>query len=66
MTATASGSKMDNELLLQILKDLQEIKADIRWFKEREVLRQQAIREATENAAKGLANVDAHRDFPLD
>jgi hypothetical protein len=55
---------MDNELLLQILKDLQEIKADIRWFKEREELRQQAIREATETAAKGLANVDPHHDFP--
>jgi hypothetical protein len=50
--------------LAQILKDLQEIKADIRWFKEREELRQQAIREATENAAKGLANVDPHHDFP--
>jgi hypothetical protein len=55
---------MDNELLLQILKDLQEIKADIRWFKEREELRQQAIREATETAAKGLANVDPHHEFP--
>jgi hypothetical protein len=43
---------------------LQEIKADIRWFKEREESRQQAIREATESAAKGLPNVDAHRDFP--
>jgi hypothetical protein len=55
---------MDNEVLLQILKDLQEIKADIRWFKEREETRQQAIREATENSAKGLANVDPHRDLP--
>jgi hypothetical protein len=50
--------------LAQILKDLQEIKADIRWFKEREELRQQAVREATEHAAKGLANVDPHHDFP--
>jgi hypothetical protein len=56
---------MDNELQLQILKDLQEIKADIRWFKEREESRQQAIRAATENAAKGLANVDPHREFPV-
>jgi hypothetical protein len=58
------GIQMDNELLLQILKDLQEIKADIRWFKEREEMRQQAIREATENSATALANVDPHRDFP--
>ena len=50
---------MEADLLAQILKDIQEIKADIRWFKEREELRQQAIREATENAASGLANVDS-------
>jgi hypothetical protein len=62
--AAPKGIQMDNEVLMQILKDVQEIKADIRWFKEREESRQQAIREATENAAKGLANVDAHRDIP--
>jgi hypothetical protein len=56
---------MDNELLLQILKDLQEIKADIRWFKDREQVKHQAIREATENAARVLANVDPHLEFPF-
>jgi len=54
---------MDIEVLKQILNDLQEIKADIRWFKEREESRQHW--EATENAAKGLANVDSHREKDL-
>jgi hypothetical protein len=64
MARPPKGIQMDNEVLMQILKDVQEIKAGIRWFKEHEESRQQAIREATENAAKGLANVDAHRDIP--
>lgn len=33
---------MDNELLTQILQELHEIKSDIRWFKEREELKQRA------------------------
>jgi hypothetical protein len=52
---------MEADLLAQILEELREIKADLRWFKEREELKQRAIREATEDAAKGLANVDPHR-----
>jgi hypothetical protein len=39
---------MDNELLMQILNELREIKPDLRWFKEREDLKHQAIRKATE------------------
>jgi hypothetical protein len=51
---------MEADLLAQILQELREIKTDLRWFKEREDLKHQAIREATQKAAGGLANVDPH------
>jgi hypothetical protein len=51
---------MEADLLAQILQELHEIKTDLRWFKEREDLKHQAIRKATEKAAGGLANVDPH------
>jgi hypothetical protein len=54
------GIQMDNDVLMQILNELREIKTDLRWFKEREDLKHQAIRKATEKAAGGLANVDPH------
>ena len=51
---------MEADLLVQILEELRDIKAELRWFREREDRKHQAIREATEKAAGGLANVDPH------
>ena len=45
---------MDNELLTQILRELHEIKSDIRWFKEREEEKLKASKEIVEDAAKRL------------
>jgi hypothetical protein len=56
---------MEADLLAQILQELREIKADLRSFKEREDLKHQAIREATQKAAGGLANVDPHIERAL-
>jgi hypothetical protein len=49
----SKGYPMEADLLAQILQELREIKTDLRWFKEREDLKHQAIREATQKAAGG-------------
>jgi hypothetical protein len=55
------GVHMDNEVLMQILNELHEIKKDLRWFKEREELKQRATQESIEDAARQLTGADKDR-----
>jgi hypothetical protein len=63
MTAHGCGkgdSKMDDEILAQILQELNQIKQDVRWLREREEGRQTADHEEmAENLAalSGRLNV---------
>ena len=46
---------MEAEMLGQILKELREIRQDLRWLKEREELKQRAAQETIEDAAARLS-----------